>query len=119
MGHGQTSCECGVTLVDIPVALEVLMAQMPYIRAVATISELVAEHKKTLYVEAWKSIRAKLAEVDKPACNTGSPKSAPDIVESNNLCDYCRKIIPCGDCGSKCYPGCHYLFRGRRLRAGA
>lgn len=37
------------------------MAQMPTIKALATMSALVSEHNKSLYAEALESIRAKLA----------------------------------------------------------
>lgn len=63
----------------------------------------------------------KFAEIEdllRTSGNTGSPKPAPEIVESSSLCDYCQyghNEDPgvCGACDD------YNCFRGRRLRAGA
>ena len=61
---------------------------------------------------------AKLAESQPTAPNTGSPKSAHDIVESTHPCEYCQfgadeDPAMCDACSQF---GC---FSGRRLRASA
>jgi hypothetical protein len=71
---------------------------------------------KILVQDALAELRtAELAEsAPSTSINSASPKSAPDIVESNNWCDYCTKPVDCMAC---CVQGYKY-FVGRRLRAG-
>jgi hypothetical protein len=60
----------------------------------------------------------KAAEARFTSHNTGSPKSAPDIVESDEACDYCQHCNSedSGTCWA-CYD--YNRFKGRRLLAGA
>ena len=58
----------------------------------------------------------KLVEGQKPSTNTTSPKSAPEIVESNNACEYCIWHPHCKTYGSVKHCVSMSNFNGRRLR---
>lgn len=59
-----------------------------------------------------------ITEAEKPTANTGSPKLPPEIIESNEPCDYCvdGRCANCADRRTEYFPSC---FKGRQLRAGA
>jgi DNA-directed RNA polymerase subunit M/transcription elongation factor TFIIS len=67
---------------------------------------------------AWERIKAKLLEVQKSSADTNNQKPAPEIVESNEVCDYCqiKDLKTCDDCHALGTGG-HHLFVGRRLQA--
>jgi len=53
------------------------------------------------------------------ANNTGSPKSAPEIIEADDPCDYCTQLLDDGRCMQNATCKNYSKFVGRRLRAGA
>lgn len=67
----------------------------------------------------WEGVFApqNIEEAQTPS-NTGSPKSAPEIVESANVCEYCQRRIS-GLCEPKYCDDSFSGFIGRKLRAGA